>query len=76
MTIKKEITAGLISSFYPQSDTRMFQVEEKISDYTSYESLETQIKSLEKQMNAAAKELQFEKAAELRDWISEVKADM
>jgi excinuclease ABC subunit B len=73
MTIKKEITAGLISSFYPQSDTQRYQVEEKISDYTSYESLETQIKSLEKQMNAAAKELQFEKAAELRDRIREMK---
>jgi len=73
MTIKKEITAGLISSFYPQSDTQRYQVEEKMSDYTSYESLETQIKSLEKQMNAAAKELQFEKAAELRDRIREIK---
>jgi len=73
MTIKKEITAGLISSFYSQSDTQRYQVEEKMSDYTSYESLETQIKSLEKQMNAAAKELQFEKAAELRDRIREMK---
>jgi len=73
MTVKKEISAGLISSFYPQSDTHQYQVEEKISDYTSHESLETQIKSLEKRMNAAAKELQFEKAAELRDRIREMK---
>jgi len=72
-TVKKEISAGLISSFYPQSDTHQYQVEEKISDYTSHESLETQIKSLEKRMNAAAKELQFEKAAELRDRIREMK---
>jgi excinuclease ABC subunit B len=73
MTIKKGISSALISAFYPKSDVSAYQIEEKISDYTSYESLETQIKSLEKQMNAAAKELEFEKAAELRDRIREMK---
>jgi len=73
MTVKKEITSALISEFYPQSETQAFQVEEQNIDYTSYENLETQIQTLEKQMNAAAKELQFEKAADLRDRIRELK---
>ena len=73
MTVKKEISAGLISSFYPQSDSQLFQVEEELIKYDSYENIEVQITSLEKQMNAAAKELQFEKAAEFRDRIRELK---
>jgi len=73
MTIKKEISTALISKFYPKSDSQLFQVEEKATNYASYENLETQIASLEKQMNAAAKELQFEKAAELRDRIRVLK---
>jgi excinuclease ABC subunit B len=73
MTIKKGVSSALISAFYPQSNAQSYQVEEKISDYTSYESLEAQIKSLEKQMHAAAKELEFEKAAELRDRIRKIK---
>jgi len=73
MTVIKEISAGLISSFYPQSDGQLFQVEEELIKYDSYENIEGQIASLEKQMNAAAKELQFEKAAELRDHIRELK---
>ncbi|MCD6585064.1 MAG: excinuclease ABC subunit UvrB [Desulfobacteraceae bacterium] len=72
-TVKKEISAGLISSFYPQSDSRLFQVEESLIKYDSYENIEGQIASLEKQMNAAAKELHFEKAAEFRDRIRELK---
>ncbi len=72
-TIKKGISAGLISSFYPQSNSQMFQVEEKHVKYDSYENIEEQIASLDKQMNAAAKELQFEKAAEYRDRIRELK---
>ncbi len=73
MTVKKGISAGLISSFYPQSDSQLFQVEETHVKYGAYENIEGQITSLEKQMNAAAKELQFEKAAELRDRIRELK---
>jgi len=73
MTVKKEISAGLISSFYPQSGSQSFQVEEKLIKYDAYENIEEQIASLEKQMNAAAKELQLEKAAEFRDRIRELK---
>lgn len=73
MTVKKEISSALISEFYPKSDRQLFQVEEKQANYASYENLESQIASLEKLMNAAAKELQFEKAAELRDRIRELK---
>ena len=73
MTVKKGISAGLISSFYPQSDSQLFQVEETHVKYGAYENIEGQITSLEKQMNVAAKELQFEKAAELRDRIRELK---
>ena len=72
-TVTKEISSALISRFYPKSDNRQFQVAEKHLSYNSYENLEGQIASLEKMMNAAAKGLEFEKAAEFRDRIRELK---
>ncbi len=73
MTVKKEISAGLISSFYPQSGSQSCQGEEKLIKNYAYENIEGQNTSHEKQINAAAKELQFEKAAEFRDRIRELK---
>ena len=73
-TIIKEISGALLSRFYPSMDSQAaMQVEESMANYASYENLEAQIASLEKQMNAAAKELAFEKAAEIRDRIIALK---
>ena len=44
-------------------------------DY-SLENIENKIKELEKEMRSAAKEFDFEKAAELRDIILEMKAEL
>ena len=44
--------------------------------YPLEESLENSIQSLEREMNQAAKELAFEKAAELRDRIKRLKQRM
>lgn len=48
----------------------------KLLGKSSRKQLETQIKDLEKEMRAAAKEFNFEKAAELRDIIFELKAEL
>jgi len=72
-SVTKDISSALMSAFYPKSDKQLFQVAEKHLKYASYENLEGQIASLEKLMNAAAKELEFEKAAEFRDRIKELK---
>ena len=42
----------------------------------SRKDIEREIKSLEKQMREAAKEFDFERAAQLRDMIFELKADL
>jgi len=73
VTVTKEISSALISRFYPKGDNQSYQVAEKHLSYNSYENLEGQIASLEKMMNTAAKELEFEKAAEFRDRIRQLK---
>jgi excinuclease ABC subunit B len=49
------------------------QVAEKISEYKSLEDLDSVIRSLEEQMNQAARDLEFERAADLRDQIRELR---
>ena len=48
------------------------QVAETIADYTSLDDIDRVIKSLEKEMDEAARELEFEKAADLRDRIRDL----
>ena len=48
------------------------QIAEKISEYKSLEDIDSVIKSLEEQMNRAARDLEFERAADLRDQIREL----
>ena len=48
----------------------------KLSKHGTRSQLEARIKDLEKQMRAAAKEFDFERAAELRDIILELKASL
>ncbi len=72
-TIKKEIESVFVSEYSPQSEEQPPQVEESLSVYASNNNLEAQIAVLEKKMNDAAKGLEFEKAAKLRDRIKELK---
>lgn len=72
-TIKKEIASVFVSEYSPQSAEPPPQVEESLSVYASNDNLEAQIVVLEKKMNDAAKELEFEKAAKFRDRIKELK---
>jgi len=72
-TIKKEIASVFVSEYSPQSAEHPPQVEESLSVYASNDNLEAQIAVLEKKMNDAANELEFEKAAVFRDRIKELK---
>ena len=72
-TIIKEISSALMSRFYPRSGELHLQVAENQMPYHEYDNIEARIATLEKQMHAAARELEFEKAAELRDQIRELK---
>ena len=42
--------------------------------YRSVDDIDAEVKSLEKQMREAAKSLEFEKAAELRDRVKKLRA--
>jgi excinuclease ABC subunit B len=52
--------------------SRLNQVAEEVADYGSLDDLDADIRRMEKQMRQAAKELDFERAAELRDRIREL----
>jgi excinuclease ABC subunit B len=71
-TIQKEITQIFDFRNEPESKT-LQKVSETLAAYTSMDALETAITSMEKEMHAAAKDLEFERAADLRDQISELK---
>ena len=72
-TIIKDISSALMSRFYPRSDGLHLKVAENQMPYHEYDNIEARIATLEKQMHAAARELEFEKAAELRDQIRGLK---
>ena len=67
-TIIKEIRAPIRNTDDEISDMI------KLSKHGTRKELESKIKDLEKQMHQAAKDLDFEKAAELRDIILELKS--
>ena len=54
-------------------DTPADKVAETLSQYESMDDIDVIIRNLEKEMKAAANELAFEKAAELRDQIQAMK---
>jgi excinuclease ABC subunit B len=73
-TIKKGI-GELLSSVYEHDYVAVPEVEEEPeARYRSLDDLEGEIKALEKQMREAAKALEFERAAELRDRIRRLRA--
>jgi excinuclease ABC subunit B len=73
-TIKKSI-GELLSSVYEHDYAEIPEVEEEPeARYRSLTELEAEIKALEKQMREAAKALEFEKAAEIRDRLRKLRA--
>jgi len=71
-TIQKEITK--IFDFGNESESATLnKVSETLAEYQSMEALESAIVSMEKEMHAAAKDLDFERAADFRDQIADLK---
>jgi excinuclease ABC subunit B len=73
-SIKKNITT-LFDEVY-QKDTEPSTVAEPPAFFESSEKLEQSMATLEKEMQQAARELEFERAAELRDRIMQLKQKM
>jgi excinuclease ABC subunit B len=73
-SIKKSI-GELLSSVYEHDYVAVPEVAEEPEErYRSLDDLEAEVKGLEKQMREAAKALEFEKAAELRDRLRRLRA--
>jgi excinuclease ABC subunit B len=71
-SIQKEITR--VFDFDNRSAAaKLDKISETLADYTSMEDLEKTIKSMEAEMHAAAKDLDFERAAQFRDQVNELK---
>ena len=71
-TIRKEITQ--IFDFGPEAEaTAAYEAAEDMTPYKSLDDIDDVIKSLDSEMQAAAKALEFERAAELRDQIKRLK---
>lgn len=71
-TIRKEITHVFDFGYEPEIET-LDKVSETLSEFESTVNLESSLKSMEAEMYAAAKSLEFERAALLRDQINELK---
>ncbi len=67
-TIQKEITQ-IFNFGNEQEDTGRDHVAQAVAAYKSLDDIDAAVKSLEKQMHQAAKDLEFEEAADLRDQI-------
>jgi len=72
VTIQKEINT-IFASVYEADYIELPRAAEANRAYGSIEDLEQTIAALEKDMHAAAKDLEFEEAAEIRDKIAELK---
>ena len=74
-SIRKNI-GELLSSVYEHDYVAVPEVEEEpaAARYRSLDDIEAEVKSLEKQMREAAKALEFERAAELRDRLKKLRA--
>ena len=71
-SIEKNITS-VFEPMYEINDKPSDRVSEAVAQYDSLDDLDDIIKNLEKEMKAAADELEFERAAELRDQIEAIK---
>jgi len=73
-TIYKSVDEVLLSTSVADARSQTFQVREKKKDYAADMDREAFIEQLEIEMEEAARNLAFEKAAELRDEIERLKA--
>jgi excinuclease ABC subunit B len=71
-TIQKNVDF-IFNTLYQQNTEQDQAVSEPLSDYRSTERLEATISELEAKMHQAAKDLEFERAATLRDRIKKMK---
>ena len=71
-SIKKDITQAFTFAETSASQSSS-NVAETVSEFNSLDDIDAAIHLLEKEMNQAAKALEFERAAELRDQISGLK---
>jgi len=71
-SIEKEITP-VFKKLDEFKDTPKDRVAETLAQYESEENLDVIIRNLEREMKQAAKELEFEQAAEIRDQIQAIK---
>ena len=62
--------SGYISEDF---DETLLEIAEELPNFASMKDLEKEVKKLEKEMHMAAKELAFERAAELRDRIKKIR---
>ncbi len=72
MSIKKDIPVLAYADAYVEPEQLVFAADPQ-SAYTNGETIEQQIQRLEAEMKAAAKELEFERAASLRNRIRALK---
>jgi len=71
-SIQKDITS-VFESMYAMTDGQEEKVAETVASYDSLDELDDVIDALEQEMDQAAKEFAFERAAELRDQIKALK---
>jgi len=67
-SIKKNITS-IFDSLYEPEPVHTDKVSEIVAEYKTFDELDKTIGSLEKEMDRAVKDLEFERAIELRDQI-------
>jgi len=70
-TIEKDIRT-VFESIY-EADYVTPQVAESVAAYESFDNLDKMVNTLEKEMQQAAKDLEFERAVELRDQIKDLR---
>jgi excinuclease ABC subunit B len=75
VSIEKEITS-IFESVYEADYVTVDKVSEAVAGYGDFDHLDEIIRELEKEMQQAAKELLFEKAAEVRDQIKALRQKM
>ncbi len=73
-SIEKKILSAFFSVDHPAPEQKRLQVEEKLAAYASTDDLENLIEGMEKEMKEAARNLKFERAAQLRDRVRELRA--
>jgi len=71
-SIRKEIVPVFMTE-YKQTGENAEMIAESLSDFSSTDDIDSKIKKLEKKMDLAARDLEFENAARFRDRIEALK---